>query len=127
MMRASSLAGRHILVVEDDYFVAGAVARALVARGAIVLGPAPSVDRALCAIADAEVIEAALLDINLAGEMVYPVAEELSLRGVPFAFATGYDRLAIDPRFAGVPRFEKPIDLDGMARALFEDALLPAR
>lgn len=112
-------AGRRILVVEDDYFIANAMARSLEARGATIIGPAPSIEQALALIAETDVITAAVLDIDLRGEMAYPVAEELRAREVPFIFTTGYDRLAVDPRFADVPRYEKPLDFDRVAQALF--------
>jgi hypothetical protein len=55
-------------------------------------------------------VDAAILDVNLAGESVYPVAEMLRARGVPFAFMTGYGSASIDPRFASVPVLQKPIE-----------------
>jgi len=62
--------------------------------GCAVIGPAASVNRALAMI-DAEAIDAAVLDVNLNGQMSYPIADVLAARGVPFVFSTGYgkDRL----------------------------------
>ena len=104
-----NLKGLNILVVEDEYLIADDVNMALSGAGAVVLGPAPTVDAATRIIADATVIDGALLDINLAGDMVFDVADVLTARQVPFAFATGYDRGSIPERFASVPRLEKPI------------------
>lgn len=104
-----TLRGLNILVVEDEYLIADDVNTALIDAGAVVLGPAPTVDAASRIIADAPVIDGALLDINLAGDMVFGVADVLTARKVPFAFATGYDRASIPERFAGVPHLEKPI------------------
>jgi CheY-like chemotaxis protein len=123
MMERNSLAGRHILVVEDEYFIAEEMMRAFKARGAQVLGPVPTLDGALHLVAGGERIDAAVLDINLQGEMVYPVAEALERRGVPFVFATGYDAPAIAPRHAAVARCEKPVDPDKVAEALFRAGL----
>jgi len=103
------LKGLNILVVEDEYLIADDVKTALSGAGAVVLGPAPTVDAATRIIAGAPVIDGALLDINLAGDMVFDVADVLTARQVPFAFATGYDRASIPERFASVPRLEKPI------------------
>ena len=97
-----------ILVVEDEYFLADDMRETLSEAGAEVLGPVPSVAEARALVeADAR-IDAAVLDINLQGEEVFPVADLLRLRGVPFVFATGYDGWAIPERFADTSRLEKP-------------------
>jgi CheY-like chemotaxis protein len=114
---------RRILVVEDEYFVADDIARALAISGAVVVGPVPTRQEALRLLAS-ERIDAAVLDINLRGEMVYPVADALRERGVPFVFATGYDRAAIQAGYRDVPRWEKPFKLDELVEALPQ--LLPA-
>lgn len=103
-----SLHGRRILLVEDEYLLAEDLAHSLESAGAKVLGPAPSVDVAMELIASEPKIDLAVLDINLQGEMVFPVADALLQRGVPFAFATGYDEWSLPPRFASVARIEKP-------------------
>ncbi|MCD2323348.1 response regulator [Sphingomonas sp. IC-56] len=104
-----ALDGMRILVVEDEYLLADDLRDALTEAGAQVLGPVPSVDDAQALIAREAEIDAAVLDINLRGEMVFPVADVLAKRGVPFAFATGYDEWALPERFAGAPRVEKPL------------------
>jgi hypothetical protein len=53
----------------------------------------------------------AILDINLGGAMVYPVADALRARGVPFIFATGYEAWSIPEAYSDVPRCEKPVDV----------------
>ena len=58
------------------------------------------------------------LDVNLRGEMAFPVADLLIQRGVPFIFTTGYDESVIPDRFANILRCEKPIAVDGIIRAL---------
>ena len=108
-MSDRQLEGQRILIVEDEYLIADDLRDALVVAGAEVLGPAPNVDVAVSLIAGSQQIDAALLDINLRGTMVFDVADTLVARGVPIAFATGYDHWAIPDRFADVPRLEKPI------------------
>lgn len=118
-MTAEALAGRRVLVVEDEYFLADDVARGLEASGAEVIGPVGDIDDALDLIDETEHLDAAVLDINLRGEMAFPVADALLERGVPFVFATGYDSASIPLRYKGVTRCEKPVDAPKIARALF--------
>ncbi|GJE41523.1 response regulator [Methylobacterium soli] len=113
------LAGRRVLVVEDEYFIADDLRRHFEERGAEVLGPVPRVEDALALIAATAEIDAAVLDVNLQDEMVYPVADALQARGVPFLFATGYEKTAIPARFADVRHCEKPFEPERIAGALF--------
>jgi response regulator RpfG family c-di-GMP phosphodiesterase len=103
------LEGWRILVVEDEYLIADDMRDALQDCGAEVLGPVANVDAAASLIAAERLIHGAVLDINLAGTMVFGVADTLVARSIPFIFATGYDHWAIPERFAEVPRLEKPI------------------
>jgi DNA-binding response OmpR family regulator len=111
------LASRRVLVVEDEFFLADDMAAALRALGAEVVGPAPTRDMAMSLLA-AERVDAAVLDMNLRGEMIFPVADALRARGVPFVFATGYDASATPPAYRDVPRWEKPFDPEELVRAL---------
>lgn len=113
------LEGRRILVVEDEYLIADDMRDALLDAGAEVLGPVPSIDAAASLIQAEDRIDGALLDINLGGTTVFEIADTLMARGVPFAFATGYDQWAIPERFAQVPRLEKPVKA-GQIFALLE-------
>jgi len=117
-MTDPQLAHKRVLVVEDDYLVAMDLVRALERAGAQVIGPAPAVDAALNALADAAP-DGAILDINLGGEMAFPVADALLERGVPFVFATGYDAQVIPARFTHVKRCEKPMASEQICAALF--------
>lgn len=119
MSATPPLAGRRLLVVEDEFYLAEALAGDLAALGATVVGPVPSVDDALDLIEDTDRIDGAVLDLNLQGEYAYPVADALTERGVPFVFTTGYDASAIPGRYAAVARCEKPVDPGRVARALF--------
>ena len=110
---------RRILVVEDEYFLAQDMIQGLRAEGAEVVGPAGAVCDALDLIGATARIDAAVLDLNLRGELAYPVADALTERGVPFVFTTGYDQSYIPERYNGVARFEKPVRMADVARRLF--------
>ena len=111
------LSGQRILIVEDEYFVADDLAQQLEAAGAEIMGPAPTLERAV-ELLEAEQPDAAVLDINLRGERVYPLADDLKRRGVPFVFATGYDARVIPDAYAAVPRCEKPVSREAVVNAL---------
>ncbi|AWN42803.1 response regulator [Methylobacterium durans] len=113
------LASCRVLVVEDDYFLATDMRREFEASGPEVLGPVPRVEEALALIAATPRIDGAVLDVNLQEEMVYPVADALQARGVPFVFATGYEKTVIPDRYAGVKHCEKPLEAAQVAKALF--------
>jgi CheY-like chemotaxis protein len=117
-MTSPGLAGKRILVVEDDYLVAMDIVRALERAGAEVIGPASAVEAALAAL-EQTVLDGAILDINLGGEMAFPVADALMARGIPFIFATGYDAQVIPLRFTDVKRCEKPMASEQICAALF--------
>ncbi|HEX5314715.1 MAG TPA: response regulator [Gammaproteobacteria bacterium] len=102
------LAGMRILVVEDEMLLALAL-EDLLERKKCSVHKAPSVAGALAQIAD-NPLDFAFLDINLGGEQVYPVADELQRRGVPFAFMTGYSSTAIEEAWRGRPLLSKPFD-----------------
>lgn len=114
-----SIAGRKVLVVEDEYFIAQDMVRALRDSGAEIVGPVANVDDALDLLEQAGTIDAAVLDVNLQGEMVYPVADILLARSVPFVFTTGYDETAIPAKYRSVARCEKPVEARKVGRALF--------
>jgi CheY-like chemotaxis protein len=104
--------------VEDDYLLATGIADAFAALGLGTVGPAGSVKQALKLVEHGR-LDAAVLDINLRGDVVYPVADALRARGVPFVFATGYEQQAIAERYRDVASFRKPIDPSRVLRALF--------
>lgn len=113
------LAQKAVLLVEDDYALATELASKLTATGIKIVGPAPSVERALQYIENSQ-IEAAILDINLDGTMVFPVADALAKRNIPFFFATDYSRDVVPPRFADRIFVEKPLDTSAIYAALSE-------
>jgi CheY-like chemotaxis protein len=112
-----SLNGRRVLVVEDEYFVADDIARALEKLGAVVVGPLASRDEALALFASQTPVD---VDINLRGEAIYPLADALRGRGVPFVFTTGYDEASVPEAYRSIPRWEKPFDADKLVEALPE-------
>jgi CheY-like chemotaxis protein len=116
--QGSTLRGRQILIVEDEYMIAADLARSLKDLGVSVLGPARSVADALAIIQKEEVVDAAVLDVDLGVEKVFAVADALRQRGVPFVFATGYDHWLMPCTYEDVPRFEKPVDTGALARTL---------
>jgi len=114
---AQNLAGRRILIVEDEYYIADDLARALGALGAEVIGPVASPDQAH-ALLDAARPDFAILDMNLKGESGIPIGERLQGEGVPFVLASGYSGPAIPEQFRGVPRVEKPFDAEAVAECV---------
>ena len=89
-----TLAGRHILLVEDEVLIAMLLEDALTEAGCHVIGPFGRLSAALEG-AQAESIDAAILDVNVAGEKIYPVAELLHRRQVPFLLLSGYGDQAV--------------------------------
>jgi len=120
--------GNRILLVEDEALVAMMMRESLVELGFNVIGPFDRADEALACASD-EPLDAAILDVNLGGDLVYPVAERLARRDVPFVFVTGYDAETIDPRYAHVPVLQKPIErevLQGLFVSSVNEAGKPA-
>lgn len=114
---AQSIADRRILVVEDEYLIADDLCRTLRAAGAIVVGPVATVPEGL-ELARRERLDAAVIDVNLGGEMSYAIATELDARKVPYLFATGYDCSALPAAWRRVPHIEKPFVPDRIVEML---------
>jgi CheY-like chemotaxis protein len=117
MMADDGLSGLRLLLVEDEAMVAMMLEDMLGDFGCAVVGPAASVAAAL-ELAGREAIDGAILDVNVGGEPIYPVAEALAARGVPFVFTTGYGAADIDRRFAGAPAVQKPFSAGALRDAL---------
>jgi CheY-like chemotaxis protein len=114
----ATLAGRRLLVIEDEYFIGDDIAHALTNLGAEVIGPLPDLADAVGILERGEAIDAALLDINIRNQMVFPLARLLRSRNVPFVFTTGYDRTSVVAEFQDVQLWEKPLDMPRLARSL---------
>lgn len=108
------LSGRRILVVDDEPLVAMLVEDLLTEAGAQVVGPAATLAAGLDLLRTGAP-DGAVLDVNLDGVLVYPLAEALARAGVPFVFVTGYGRLGVDAAFAGATVLHKPLKLQGFA------------
>jgi CheY-like chemotaxis protein len=111
------IGGRRVLVVEDEALVLMLLTDMVEEAGAIVVGPASSVPEAL-ELAKQPGIEAALLDVNLNGQPVFPVANVLRERGIPFAFLTGYGRAGLPDEYADAPVLQKPFQFEHLMEQL---------
>ena len=119
--RRATLTGKRVLVVEDEALVSMLVEDELRGAGAEVVGPAPSVGDALrlveAAAADGG-LSAAVLDINLDGRHVKPVADRLAALGVPFLFATGYGETCDTGGHRAAPTLHKPFAPERLVAAV---------
>jgi CheY-like chemotaxis protein len=113
-----ALRGRRVLVVEDEMLVAMEFENLLQRQGCAVLGPAPTVDRAL-GLLEHDQPDAALLELKLHGQPATAVAVALKTRGVPFVLVTGYgEAQSSEPELQGAPRVDKPVNHHALVRAL---------
>jgi len=117
-MSTALLDGRRILVVEDESLVAMLLETILEDMGCIPVGPISNVDEALTVLAGETNLDAALLDVNVAGKQVFPVAEALKARGIPFVFSTGYGEGGLPDEWRGQKTIQKPF-----TEATVQDAL----
>jgi CheY-like chemotaxis protein len=125
-MTEDCLRNRRVLVVEDEYMLARDLCGELEQAGAVVVGPTPNIEGALALIASERRIDVAALDVNLRGELAFPVADALSARGVPFVFVTGYEDKTLFAAYAEVPRCEKPLNVVALAKTLAAELRAPA-
>jgi CheY-like chemotaxis protein len=114
---------KRILVVEDQYLIAMELDSMLRELGFEVVGPACRLRQAMDILQRDDEIDAAVLDINVAGVLVYPIADVLAERQTPFAFATGYADTILPDRFAGSPFLRKPFTSE-QVRALLRGLFL---
>jgi CheY-like chemotaxis protein len=105
------------LLVEDEAIIALDLAALLTDLGAVVVGPAHSVANALERLNKGK-IDCAVLDINLNGEPVYPVARALETRRIPFVFVTAYYGEKVDPQFQDCRVLQKPVDFQELVHAI---------
>ena len=103
------LRGARVLLVEDEALVAMLLEDMLSDHGCEIVATAPRVAEALAYVRDADLkIDLAILDLNLAGENTFPVAQALKDRGTPFVFATGYGAGGLPPEWRDRPTLQKP-------------------
>jgi CheY-like chemotaxis protein len=112
-----NLQGRRVLIVEDEYLLAMDLAERFEDLGVEVIGPAATVRDAVALLGNQEV-EGAVLDINIRGERVYPVADILTQKNVPFVFTSGYSKELEPEAYASIPRCIKPANFLHVAQLL---------
>ena len=103
------LDGLHVLVLEDDYFLADDARLILESAGAAVVGPCHSAEAAFRAL-DAQAVDCAMVDINLGDGPSFKTAFALTERGIPIVLVTGYDRNMVPSELSHVPCLLKPAD-----------------
>ncbi len=117
---AEGLAGRRILLVEDEALVALLLETILEDMGCVPVGAISTVAEALTVVADDSLLDAALLDVNVAGHEVFPVAAALKAKGVPFVFSTGYGEGGLPDEWRGQATIQKPFTESTIRDALFK-------
>lgn len=115
---ALPLAGRRILVVEDEALVAMMIETMVEELGAVVAGSEGHRDAALAFIEAGTPLDAVVLDVNLGGDRSYEIARRLVERGIPTVFSTGYDEAAIPLEWRALPLLRKPFQLAELSEAL---------
>jgi CheY-like chemotaxis protein len=120
---ANGLDGRRILVVEDSPVVAPFTADVLTDLGCEVVGPAPNMAAARDLVEGGE-FDAAIMDIHIRGERVFPLCEALLAKGIPFVLTSGYADWQMPEPWQHAPRLQKPYTIDQVQEAL--SAVLPA-
>ncbi len=119
MSALTDLAGLRVLVVEDEMMVSMLIEDMLSDLGCVVIGPAARLDEAI-ALAESTQIDCAVLDVNLGGQPIFPLADILRAKGAPFAFATGYGDAGLRDVDKGSPVLQKPFRESDLARILGE-------
>ena len=117
---SEGLKGRRVLVVEDEALVAMLLEAMLEDMGCVPVGPIGDIDEALAAIEADNALDAALLDVNVAGREVFPVAAALKAKGVAFVFSTGYGEGGLPEEWRGQSTIQKPFTEAAVRQALFK-------
>jgi CheY-like chemotaxis protein len=117
MSTAPGLGGRRILVIEDSPVVAPFTADVLGDLGCSVVGPAPNMAAAR-ELLDGEDFDAAILDVHIRGERVFPLCDLLAAKGVPFVLTSGYADWQMPEKWQDRPRLQKPYTIDQVEEAL---------
>jgi CheY-like chemotaxis protein len=119
MSDKAKLNGLRVLVVEDEMMVSMLIEDMLTDLGCTVVGPAARLDEAMDLARDSD-IDCAVLDVNLGGQPIFPLADLLREKGAPFAFATGYGDAGLRDVDKGSPVLQKPFREGDLARVLCE-------
>lgn len=110
-MASNPLSGKSVLMVEDEYLIADALCSAFEMEDIRVVGPFSNIASAMEALDRGAQADAAILDVNLNGERVYPLADRLMADDVPIILTTGYDSDAIPRGYEYLRRLQKPVHL----------------
>lgn len=113
----SSLQGRRVLIVEDELMIRMLLEDMLGDFGCVIAGEAGTIDMALALVRDTA-FDVAVLDVNVEGAVITPVAAELAARGVPFVFATGYGARGLPDGYTDRPVVQKPFETTALEKAL---------
>jgi CheY-like chemotaxis protein len=116
------LYGLRVLVVEDETMVAMMLEDMLAEFGCVIAGVAGTVAQAMERVQSSDEIDAAILDVNVGGEKIYPVADALVEREVPFVFSTGYGPGDLAQRYPNSQTLAKPYEAEALADVLAECA-----
>jgi len=119
MTDLAKLAGLRVLVVEDEMMVSMLIEDMLSDLGCKVVGPASRLEEAIALVGSSE-LDCAVLDVNLGGQPIFPLADILREKGAPFAFATGYGDAGLRDVDKGTPVLQKPFRESDLARILGE-------
>ena len=117
MTDLAKLAGMRVLVVEDEMMVSMLIEDMLSDLGCKVVGPASRLEEAI-ALVESHELDCAVLDVNLGGQPIFPLADILRAKGAPFAFATGYGDAGLRDVDKGAPVLQKPFRESDLARVL---------
>jgi CheY-like chemotaxis protein len=118
--RSAALAGRRVLIVEDEPFIAMTIEEMLTDFSCVLAGTASQISEALALIAICKP-DAAVLDVNLGAQKIDPVADELARLGCPFIFTTGYGRTGVPHQHKTHGVVEKPFRAEDLASALAQE------
>jgi CheY-like chemotaxis protein len=114
----SVIQGMQVFVVEDEALIALMLHDMLADLGCVLAGSVGTVAQALSRLAETSAIDAAILDVHLGGEMVFPVADALLQRSVPFVFSTGFSQADLAARYPNNPLLAKPYPPEALAAVL---------
>jgi CheY-like chemotaxis protein len=114
---ASPLQGRRVLIVEDELMIRMLLEDMLSDFGCVLAAEAGTIESALAAVREAQ-FDVAVLDVNVEGALITPVAAALAARGVPFVFATGYGARGLPEGFTDRPVVQKPFETVALEKAL---------
>ena len=113
----AAIPAKRILVVEDELMIRMLLEDMLAELGYTIAAQAARLDEALEAARNAD-FDIAILDVNLSGQPISPVADALAARGMPFVFATGYGERGLPDTYRDRPTLKKPFQLDNLKRTL---------